>query len=1017
MSDVDWFTYFLHPERLGTDFGPQGSSSGGGGGGGGTLRWSSSNEQRAAGVQVLRGLLSPSNFREYIISAYPTLRDAHGQPSQKYTGPTPPSTPKSPGNGTANSADVSHISRMAQCSRFGVSPATGLPSDSLSAVLSANDLPELSARQERLLAVSKQLNSLLQFDVEEVESAVHATIRFIYYLSMVPDGAGNIPSDVRFQVHRWIVRSAYREEDIGLSMEVERTPAMDASCQELSVFSATLDESDEHLRSLKFRVAYDLARVYLAQSRVSLALEKFGECQRIDPARCVRDKFALAAGKPRPSVNEYAAACTAITQSLSVELDPRLATSTPTDQLRNMYISGSTGSNAPPVLASESDYLRALEHCLTAALEAVSRCANSSTACSSLLWLACIHPPLLQYCAGLSADSVNAIKTRLRDVAEKWTVASATIDKINSLQVDEIKRQSQTIIDFITSSWPKPSASNELATTASDAVESCGKHEAGRSTIAEDQMRAIQTLELELGKVPLATTQLSYCYLSGLRLLEQEMYKEAQIWFAHGLETLEESSEALEQRQGQPSMPQQAEKDRALRLALAAQVEVHQKLADLLCQIAQGRQVSDLSDDIDAILETRVPIRFEFLEHLVLICLRQDNKSVFTKLVGTIATNQKLYQQLPEIHITLLQIASLLVVVRDVLHDAGIDIDRELAKSCADGDRELSSSCKLLSEAALTRLQSSVAEIALLLLKIPIGAKSTAAVSIRTTVGCVPQVGSLVENEIERFCRMWGDPAYLLLLGALLSEMLQRSSGKSVCAPLPVCELVVHIVGKRDDGKEIASDGEQSNDIESAAVSSIVQDAFNSGSEQGQLNIRHMRDIAFIVFTCAARELPNSACLWLYFSAVASGSMQMTSQFLALFIEYLSLQTDAFAPKLVDSCMSTMWLQGWLPEMIRSLTDLRMSGAAAVLHQCAADINYEAAISLLVRAFERGEMSQRVAEFFWDPNIIEYGQFLGRQPSSALRIEFPVPSAELGASKSLILSSYFLWMSSIFSAK
>ncbi|KAJ1655804.1 hypothetical protein GGF38_004694, partial [Coemansia sp. RSA 25] len=182
-------------------------------------------------------------------------------------------------------------------------------------------------------------------------------------------------------------------------------------------------------------------------------------------------------------------------------------------------------------------------------------------------------------------------------------------------------------------------------------------------------------------------------------------------------------------------------------------------------------------------------------------------------------------------------------------------------------------------------------------------------------------------------------------------------------------------------------------------------------------NIRHMRDIAFIVFTCAARESPSSACLWLYFSAVAAGGRQMAGQFLALFVEYLSLQTDAFSTKLVDACMSTAWFQEWLPEMIRALTALSMSGAAAVLHQCTTEVNYEAAIPLLVQAFERGEISQRVAEFFWDQNIIEYGQYLGQQPSRALRIEFPVPSAELSASKSLIMSSFFLWMSSVFSAK
>ncbi|KAJ2431662.1 hypothetical protein GGF41_000437, partial [Coemansia sp. RSA 2531] len=256
MSDVDWFTYFLHPERLDSDFGQQ----------------SDNTVKREDGVQVLRGLLSTSNFREYVISAYPTLRDAHGQASsQKYSGPTPPSTPKSPSSGVASSGDISHISRMGQCSRFSVSPGTGLPSDSLAAVLKINELPELSTRQERLLMVAKQLGSLLKFDVEEVESAVHATIRFMYYLNLLPfnvgDEGGHIPDDTRFQIHRWIVRSAYREEDIGLSMEVERSKAMDISCRELSAYAAALTESDQPSGNLKFRVTYDLARLYLAQSR------------------------------------------------------------------------------------------------------------------------------------------------------------------------------------------------------------------------------------------------------------------------------------------------------------------------------------------------------------------------------------------------------------------------------------------------------------------------------------------------------------------------------------------------------------------------------------------------------------------------------------------------------------------------------------------------------------------------------------------------------------------------------
>ncbi|KAJ2417270.1 hypothetical protein GGI10_000330 [Coemansia sp. RSA 2530] len=992
MSGVDWFTYFLHPERLDSEFGSQNRGV----------------EQREAGVQVLHGLLGTSNFREYVISAYPTLRDAHGQqPSEKYAGPTPPSTPKSPGVG-AGPGDISHVSRMGQCSRFSVSPVSGLPNDSLSAVLRLNELPELSARQERLLKVARQLGLLLRFDVEEVERAVHATIRFMYYLKLLSNNGGeegsDVPDDTRFQIHRWIVRSAYREEDIGLTMEVERSKAMDVSCQALSAHAATLDESEDQSRSLKFRVTYDLGRLCLAQSRFSLALARFKECQRIDPARCTRDKFGLAVGRPKPSVDEYADACNTIVQPAQV--GTMVVASTPTDQLRSLYISGPP--SVPLVLISASDHLDALGNCLTAALEEIAKGADMELACMSMSWLACIHPPLLQYCAKLSADSANTVRTQLRDLGDRWITDSTAAGEVDSPQAKALKRHCDTIIDFITSSWLELPTSNGLAASSEKARS--GDVGLKRATIAEDQLKAIQTLDLDLTKVPLALAQLSYCYLSGLRLLEQELYKEAQMWFARGLKTLSLSPEPS--LGGQLAMAQQVEKDKALRSALAAQVKVHERLADLLYQIEQGTEINDLSDDIDALLETQVPIRFEFLEHLVLICLRQDNRSVFTRLVGTIATNQKLYQQLPEIHVTLLQVASLLVVVRDALYSSGIDINRELCESREGGN--LSSACKQLSGEALTKLQKPVADIAGFLLKIPIDAKSTAAVNMRVTIGCVPQVGSRVENEIERFCRMWGDPAYILLLGAILSEMLQRSGGKTVCGPPAICELVAHIVGKQDGVEDMDEDGEANSNR--PALSSIAHDLLNSGSEQGRKNIAHLRDIAFIIFTGAARESPSSASLWLYFSAVASGG-HMAGQFLALFLEYLGLQTDAFSPKLLDSCMGAAWLQAWIPEMIRSLTELRMSGAAAVLHQCTLDISYEAAISLLVQAFDRGEISQRVAEYFWDPNIIEYGQYLGRQPLSAQSIEFPVPSAELTGSKSLILSSYFLWLSGMFSTR
>ncbi|KAJ2287345.1 hypothetical protein IWW55_006748, partial [Coemansia sp. RSA 2706] len=114
MDDIDWFSYFLHPESLQHDFGPQSS----------TPRWATPAERRLAGVHVLKGLLGANNFREFVLSAYPALGDLHGQHLEQYSGPTPPSTPLSPAGGYAGAADSGNLQRIGQCSRFTMAPET-----------------------------------------------------------------------------------------------------------------------------------------------------------------------------------------------------------------------------------------------------------------------------------------------------------------------------------------------------------------------------------------------------------------------------------------------------------------------------------------------------------------------------------------------------------------------------------------------------------------------------------------------------------------------------------------------------------------------------------------------------------------------------------------------------------------------------------------------------------------------------------------------------------------------------
>ncbi|KAJ2381278.1 hypothetical protein GGI23_007621 [Coemansia sp. RSA 2559] len=136
----------------------------------------------------------------------------------------------------------------------------------------------------------------------------------------------------------------------------------------------------------------------------------------------------------------------------------------------------------------------------------------------------------------------------------------------------------------------------------------------------------------------------------------------------------------------------------------------------------------------------------------------------------------------------------------------------------------------------------------------------------------------------------------------------------------------------------------------------------------------------------------------------------MEEQSLSMFIEYVGLHTDGFSATLVEQSVGQRWFQTQLPAMVRSLASMGLSGAAAALHQCAVDVAYDAAVPLLVQAFEKGEIDQQVAEFFWDPNLIEYGQYLACLPAAAVAVRFAVPGAELAQSRPLVMASLFAWL-------
>ncbi|KAJ2516157.1 hypothetical protein H4217_004760 [Coemansia sp. RSA 1939] len=1048
-ADIDWFGYYLHPETLQRDFDLQSS----------TQPWARvPSERHACGVKLLRGLFGTGNFREYIISAYPSLADTQGSQRGEYRGPTPPSTPLAPvDSGSGRPDDLNTVGRMGQCARFTIDSETGLPAESLATVIRGSGLPELTAKQRRLLVVARQLSLLVGFAVEDIEASIHATVRFVYYLYLL-EGSGNEPctAENRLQYRRWAVRSAYREEEIGISLDVPRGTGIDVNSSELKRYVEASGENDEDRnddgldKDMRFRVAYDLARVYLAQQRVDGALEMFRLCQTLDPTRCRPDRFGLTAGRAKVSVDEYADACTTI---VAGSADNHTAGSgsgergrqakgdagTPVGEFGTMSISPPPqfrGAWSSPLasLVADNRHDDAIKQCLVDAISCTDK---------GFAWMALVHPLVLDYCLHLSGDEVKRTRAMVEQCAAEWIGERKESRKLSSEQVRVLEARASSFALLLLG---KPPGNGVVGIEWAPAdLDNSGD----RQTIAEDQLRGHGTLSLDMTKTPLATVSVSYCYLSGLRLLEREDFVGAQKWFEHGTALMAEnaavdpaaesasssltpapSATPLPGTQQIPMMAHNAEKDKALRKSLGAQLGVHAKLAAVLGRLNAGADADSLAGEIDQVLAAQTPIRFEFLEHLVLVCLRRDSKTAFTRLVSTIATNQKLYQQLPEIHIALLQVASLLIVVRDTLLAGHVDVASIVDDSLGDdrtrnleeNEEEDSlvptdpspppppAAADVLPAEVLDKLRKSVADISTLLLKIPLGTKTGIPGNVGAVVGCVQQTGSQTENEIERFCRLWGDPTYLVLFGALLTEMLRDTAAKGpVVGPSVLCRAVTQIVYINAEQNGQASDATQ------GGTRSIVDDILNTKSEEGRRNTKHMQGIASTVIKCAAHAAPGTKSVWLYFAAIASG-MQMEEQAISMFVEYIALHTRGFAPAELERSVRQPWFQTRIPRIVGSLAGMGLSGAAAALHQCAADVAYDAAIPLLVQAFEKREIDQQVAGFFWDPNLIEYAQYLACQPK-AVSVRFAVPSVELTQSRPLIMSALFTWLASRLSLK
>ncbi|KAJ2138969.1 hypothetical protein IW136_002969, partial [Coemansia sp. RSA 678] len=298
MDEVDWFPYFLHPEQLDIDFGPD-------------AKWASNDDRLVAARRVLRGLLSATNFRAHVISAFPKY-DKHRNDFD-----TPPSTP-------LPSDPNPHGPRRSQCAHLELSD-TGSPLAHLSHILSSNNEPPLSPRHHRLLTCAHTLSALVKFNVEDIELCVHASLRLIYYLHNLEHDSS--PNRL-FQLARWALRAMYSEDRVR-DLDCSLTPTVQANIARVVEYVQNVDDS------LKFAAMYDVARVYLVVSKFRDALHMFDECMRLDPQKCTKKKFAVA-GQDVRSVDELARACATIVRM--ERTDGRPSVETPTRQLGGLQV-------------------------------------------------------------------------------------------------------------------------------------------------------------------------------------------------------------------------------------------------------------------------------------------------------------------------------------------------------------------------------------------------------------------------------------------------------------------------------------------------------------------------------------------------------------------------------------------------------------------------------------------------------------------------------------------------------
>ncbi|KAJ2496407.1 hypothetical protein GGH96_005851 [Coemansia sp. RSA 1972] len=596
MDEVDWFPYFLRPEQLDIDFGPN-------------SKWASNDDRLVAARRVLRGLLSATNFRAHVVSAYPKY-DKHSKDAKD----TPPSTP-------LPNDPQPHGPRRSQCAHLELNDS-GEPLAHLSHVLSSNNEPELTVRQLRLLTCAHTLTALVGFNVEDIELCVHATLRLVYYLHNLEQD----PSPNRlFQLARWALRAMYREDKMR-DLNCSLTPTVQANITRVVEY---VQDKDGNLR---FAATYDVARVYLVVSKFQDALHMFEECQRLDPQKCRKQKFAVA-GREQPSVDEYAQACATIVRTAHLENRPSVET--PTRQLGGLQVT----KNSVTDLLDQRNYDAALRLALRNALDAAQ-----SDSCA---WISHVHPRVLVHCTRQSPSDMHRIRDMLNAECTEWLRGHPHMNM----------EQAAHVVAFIAGHETSEIKDHDEWNDQDDRTSET-------HTLAERQQLGSSVLSLDTTKPPLAILDLSHSYLSGLRMLESRSYQTAQTWFTHT--SLPQPAPAQT-----TVVTHAAEKDKHTRCVLEQHIDVHSRLASICEQLNENVDAMDVMDDIHNMLEAQVPVRFEFVEQMAVSELRHSGSTIAQSLR---MANHVI--QAPDVHHALLDFVMAMARVQSVFAaciDTGVE--------------------------------------------------------------------------------------------------------------------------------------------------------------------------------------------------------------------------------------------------------------------------------------------------------------------------------------------------------